>query len=116
MVGAATTNIWRNKMRTVILSALLIACGGSATDTAKGGDTASADGCVGLCTGAGFTGGTETDYGGGLVECVCEGTGGAVTQDACTDYCSDFGVDAANSLLGEDVSPNDKCVCDGTGG
>ena len=102
-------------MLMVMLSALLVACGGSASDSAKGADTAT-DGCVGLCTGAGFDGGTETDYGGGLVECVCEGSGGALTQDACADYCSAFGVDAANSLLGEDVSPNDKCACDGTGG
>jgi hypothetical protein len=102
-------------MQRWIILTLLVACGGAPADSAARDTAVASDGCTSLCSDAGFRDGTETDYGGGLVECVCEGTGAALTQDACTDYCAGFGVDAAHSYLGEDVSPNDKCACDGTG-
>ena len=102
---------------TLLLSFLLACTGGKDDSSAQGGgatDPAATGACAGLCTDAGFSDGTETDYGNRLIECVCEGTGAALTQDACTAYCAPFGVDAAHSYLGEDVSPNDKCACDGT--
>jgi hypothetical protein len=92
-----------------------LGCGDKAGDdsaAAAGGG----EGCPGLCTGAGFSGGTETDYGGGVIECVCAGSGEGIAQDDCTAYCADFGVGADRSFVSGDVSPGDKCVCDGTGG
>lgn len=107
-------------MSILVLSLLtLTACSGGPSDSGTGSaaeETDAANACAGLCTDAGFSGGTETDYGGGLVECVCEGSGGAITQDACSAYCSGYDVDAAHSYLSENAAPNDKCVCDGTSG
>lgn len=95
----------------LLLTLALAACGD------KDGDSAADEGgCAGLCTGAGYTGGTETDYGEGLIECVCDGSGDGIEQDDCSAYCADFSVDAEHSYLSTNAEPNDKCVCDGTGG
>ncbi len=101
---------------------LLAACAGKKDDTAAETDTdlvgtaeLPADGCAGLCQTGGFTGGEEKVYG-ELVECVCEGSGTGLAQADCTAYCADQGVDAEFAYLGQDVSANDKCVCDGTAG
>lgn len=85
--------------------------GGGTTGGTGGGTGGDTDGCNGLCEGAGFESGTETDFGGGLVECQCNGDGDVILQDDCTAYCSDFGVSAEDSLLTVD---GDKCACDGT--
>jgi hypothetical protein len=97
---------------------LLSACsGGTDADSASVTDSgASADGCAGLCTDAGYSNGNEVTYGGELVECTCEGAGAGLAQDACTAYCADFGVDADHSYLSSENGTNDKCVCDGTSG
>lgn len=84
--------------------------GGGGGDGGGGGG----DGCNGLCTGAKFASGKATDFGGGVVECVCEGTGGSVAKSACEAYCAPLGVPAAKAFLSENKTPNDKCVCDGT--
>jgi hypothetical protein len=72
------------------------------------------EGCAGLCTGAGFDDGEETDFGGGVVECVCEGSGDGIAEADCDAYCADFDVGPEDALRSENASPNDKCVCDGT--
>lgn len=73
------------------------------------------EGCSKLCTGNGFTGGKETDFKNGLVECLCSGTAGEVTESACKSYCATFDVSADKSFVTIEKSPkNDKCVCDGT--
>lgn len=55
------------------------------------------------------------DFGNGVVECLCEGTGGEVAKTACESYCSKFGVGAADSFItAERNAKPDKCVCDGT--
>ena len=80
-----------------------------------GGGGGGGNGCGGLCKGAGFTDGTETDFKNGLVECQCTGSGGEVTKAACESYCSKFSVSAADSLLSaEPGAKADKCACDGT--
>jgi hypothetical protein len=79
------------------------------------GGGSSAEGCPGLCQGAGFDDGDEIDFGGGVIECTCEGTGSGITEEACDAYCDPFGIDPANALLSSENSANDKCVCDGTG-
>lgn len=86
--------------------------GGSAAGggDAAGGGNGAAEGCVGLCTSAGFSDGLETDYMNGLVECQCEGTGDALEQEACNEYCADFDVAEDKSYL---TVEGDKCACDG---
>ena len=89
--------------------------GGGAGDGGGGGGGGGGNGCGGLCKGAGFTDGTETDFKNGLVECQCSGTGGEVTKAACESYCSKFGVSAEKSYLSaEPGAKADKCACDGT--
>lgn len=95
-----------------LITLLLFACGDKDDDSAAGVEGA----CPSLCVDAGFSGGTETDYGDNLIECQCDGAGGAVTQAACTDYCDDFGVSSDRAYLTSEYNPDDKCVCDGTGG
>ena len=90
------------------------AAGGEAAGGEAAGGSAPAEGCAGLCTQSGFDDGTEMDFGNGLVECSCDGTGGEIMKADCEAYCADFGVDAADSLLSMTNVPNDKCVCDGT--
>jgi hypothetical protein len=101
-----------------LLLSLALACGTTAdvTDSGDSADSATADGCSGLCVSAGFDDGVETDFGGGVVECQCSGTGGGIAQDACAAYCADFGVAPETSYLSSEFATNDKCVCDGTGG
>ncbi len=102
-------------LKSVLVLGVLLACGDKeADDSAAGG--VGGEGCAGLCAGAGFPSGTETDYGGGVIECVCSGEGEGIAQDDCTAYCADFGVGADRSFVSGDVSPGDKCVCDGSGG
>lgn len=67
--------------------------------------------CSVLCTDSGFTSGDEMDFGSGVVECLCEGSGDSIAKSKCETYCDQFGVSPENSLLN---SENDKCVCDGT--
>lgn len=93
-------------------SLTLAACGDKDSDDS--GPTGAA-GCAGLCTDASYSGGTEEDYG-DVIECVCEGSGDGLSQEACAAYCSDFGISAENSLLSTHLEPDDKCVCDGTAG
>ena len=83
------------------------------SDDDKGGSGAAT--CDALCKDADFTSGTETDFGGGLVECQCAGSGSGIEQSSCTAYCAQFDVGASDSLLSTETNPNDKCVCDGTG-
>lgn len=86
---------------------------GSGTGGGGGGGNGSGGGkCTSLCTDAKFTSGTQTDFGGGLVECVCAGAG--VAKTACETYCVTFTVSADKALLSMDKIANDKCVCDGT--
>jgi hypothetical protein len=84
-----------------------------------GGDSAAAasgGACGSLCAGGGFSGGEEVDYGGGVIECTCAGSGSGLSAEACADYCEPFGVSAEHALLSSEASSNDKCVCDGTQG
>jgi hypothetical protein len=94
---------------------------GSGTGGGTGGGGGGGDGggggggkCTSLCTDAKFTSGTQTDFGGGLVECLCAGAGTGVAKAACETYCVAFKVSADNALLGMDNIANDKCACDGT--
>lgn len=77
----------------------------------QGGD---AEACTNLCVGAGFDSGTEENFGGEVIECLCAGSGTGIAQDDCSDYCSGFDVAPENSFLSTEFSANDKCVCDGT--
>ena len=87
----------------------------SDTGTTPADGSIDVDGCGRLCMAAGFPGGKQTDFGNGLVECQCTGSGGEVTKTACEAYCSPFGVSAAKALLSsEEGQPADKCACDGT--
>ncbi len=70
--------------------------------------------CDNLCKDANFTSGDETDFGGGLVECLCAGSGDGLKKSSCETYCDQFGVSEDDSLLGMDNTANDKCACDGT--
>lgn len=79
-----------------------------------GGGGGEGDGCSMLCTDSGFSSGTETDFGGGLIECQCEGSGVGILQEDCNAYCAEFGVPPEDSLLSTTNVANDKCVCDGT--
>jgi len=88
--------------------------GGGGDGGGGGGGGGGGDGCNGLCTASKFASGKATDFGGGVVECVCEGTGGTVAKTACEAYCAPLGVPAAKSFVSENKAPNDKCVCDGT--
>lgn len=78
----------------------------------KDDDSAAGTGgaCATLCTDAGWDGGLEEHFSGGIVECTCEGAGAALSQQACTDYCDPHGVPAEYAYL----SGDGKCVCDGT--
>ncbi len=97
-------------MRWSFVLVSLLACGGEG----DGSPTDAADGCAALCTDAGWSDGVETDFGGGVVECVCEGSGDELAQEDCAAYCDAFGVAAEHAYLSQASSPNDKCVCDGT--
>jgi len=90
----------------------------TASSTSASGSTSSGGSgtCSGICTGAGFSGGTEEMFAGNIVECTCTGAGNGLDETTCDTYCAPFGVDAMNALLTTENSPNDKCVCDGTGG
>lgn len=88
--------------------------GGGGGGDGGGGGGGGGDGCNGLCTASKFASGKATDFGGGVVECVCEGSGGSVAKPACEAYCAPLGVPAAKSFVSENKAPNDKCVCDGT--
>lgn len=89
---------------------LLAACSDDEASKSSG----SGDACASLCTGAGFSGGAATDFGKGLVECMCTGAGAGVQKSACESYCSTYKVPAAKALLSKTQVDNDKCVCDGT--
>jgi len=98
----------------VLLLPILASCGDK-----DGGDSAAATGggaCGSLCAGGGFSGGEEVDYGGGVIECTCAGSGTGLSAEACADYCEPFGVSAEHALLSSEASADDKCVCDGTQG
>lgn len=97
-----------------LLALTLLACGDKADDTA--GDAGATGTCGALCTGAGFDGGEEVDYGSNLIECTCSGDGDGVDATACATYCEPFGVSAENALLSGEDGFYDKCVCDGTAG
>ena len=88
--------------------------GGGGGGDGGGGGGGGGDGCNGLCTASKFASGKATDFGGGVVECVCEGSGGSVAKPACEAYCAPLGVPAGKSFVSENKAPNDKCVCDGT--
>lgn len=87
---------------------------GSTTSTTASTSTGGADACGAICTNAGFSGGTEMIFGGDVVECTCTGTGNGLDQNTCDTYCASHGIGTA--FLTTENSPNDKCVCDGTGG
>lgn len=95
-----------------VLAFALIGCGDKDDDTA----TASTGTCAALCTGAGFDGGDEVDFGDNLIECTCSGEGDGVDAGSCATYCEAFGVSAENALLSGEDGFYDKCVCDGTAG
>lgn len=89
--------------------------GTSSPDAAVPDQPEATEGCSKLCTGGGFTGGKETDFKNGLVECLCSGTAGEVTESACKSYCATFDVSADKAFVTiEQSAKNDKCVCDGT--
>lgn len=90
--------------------------GGTAgAPTGGAGGTPTGEGCPGLCVAGGFDDGTEMDFGGGVVECLCDGDGTGISEDDCDDYCAEFDVEPAAALVTTEVTANDKCVCDGTG-
>lgn len=93
-----------------LVAVALLAVAGCTAGEGEGEGEASADGCVGLCTDAGYDDGEETDFDNGLIECQCEGSGDAIAQDDCNAYCADVAVEGADPIL----SGTDKCVCDGT--
>ena len=99
----------------VALLIALCACGGS-DDSGGKGAAGGGEGCPGLCTGGGFGGGEEVDFGGGVIECQCSGEGDGLQADDCASYCADFGVAPDRSYITSEFAPNDKCVCDGSGG
>ena len=96
----------------------LVACSSdsasSSSSSSSGSSGASGDACNTLCTGAKFASGKATDFGGGVIECQCEGTGTGVQKTNCETYCAPYKVPAAKALLSSEKTPNDKCVCDGT--
>lgn len=96
-----------------VLASLLFAC---ANDEPIGEqDEQGGGGCKGLCEVSGFSGGEETDFANGLVECQCTGTGGEVLKSSCENYCTTFRVPAEKALLSaEPGALADKCACDGT--
>lgn len=94
----------------LILLVLAAACSNGNTVDDDGGDT----GCGSMCVDAGFSGGDETDFGGGVIECLCPGSGVGIQQEDCNAYCSNFDVAPQNSFVTDENSPADKCVCDGT--
>ena len=94
----------------------LAACAPAASTHGGPSGAGSGDGYAQLCTGAGFDDGTATDFGSGLIECVCAGSGQGIAKADCETYCADYDVTAEHALLSEQNSTNDKCVCDGTSG
>lgn len=86
---------------------------GASGDSPTGGGS-TGEGCEALCKGAGFASGDEMDFGGGVIECVCGGSGSGIAQTDCSAYCADFDVAADRSYLSMQSIANDKCVCDGT--
>lgn len=105
-----------------VFSLALVACapgtdppdGPDAGADAGPDDGANEGACASLCRDAGFDGGEEVDFGGGVVECTCAGAGAGLSQSGCADYCAPLGVNADAALLSTEVVANDKCVCDGT--
>lgn len=107
----------RLKFLTLICMVVIAAgCSDGNTNSDNGNGGNDQGGCEGLCVDSGFTSGNEMDFGGGLIECFCDGTGGAISQEDCSAYCAEFGVSPENSILSQTNVPNDKCVCDGTAG
>ncbi len=107
------------KLTSLVLALLFagfLACSDSKkAGTAGGGTcTTSSCSCDSLCKDANFTDGDEMDFGGGLVECQCSGSGDGLEKSSCETYCDQFDVSAENSLLSSENSADDKCVCDGT--
>lgn len=78
-------------------------------------DAGGGDGCNKLCVDAKFSSGKATQFGMDVLECQCSGTSsvGGITKPACETYCAPK-VAPAKAFLSSEVSPNDKCVCDGT--
>lgn len=97
----------------VSASFLVVAACGSDDDEDDGPGV---DGCEDLCEAGGFADGRVQTFTSNVVECQCTGAGRGVAKAACEGYCSEFSVRPENALLSTEVSPNDKCVCDGTGG
>jgi hypothetical protein len=93
---------------------LFVACGTATTNDSGSTSPTGTEGCEALCLGAGFDGGEERDYA-PVIECVCSGTDGSLSQADCASYCATFGVSAESSFLSMNAVANDKCVCDGTG-
>ncbi len=87
----------------------------TSTNDASGGDASGGDTCNTLCVAAKFASGKATQFGADVLECQCSGTSsvGGITKPACETYCAPK-VAPAKALLSSEVSPNDKCVCDGT--
>jgi hypothetical protein len=92
----------------VVIAISLAGCGDDDDDGGGGGGGA----CGELCSGAGFEGGEEMDYG-EVIECQCSGSADGIEQADCTAYCA--GHDISSALLSsEGDGTNNKCVCDGT--
>jgi hypothetical protein len=109
------------KLTFVLLVGLTLGIWACSSDNNGGGGGGAGDSCTSssctcetLCTDASYDSGTETDFGGGLVECQCEGSGDELEKSSCETYCDQFDVSPADSLLSSETNPNDKCVCDGT--
>ena len=102
------------KMLVVVFLAVFVAACSSDSSSSGADETGGSASCTSLCTDAGFDDGTEEDFGGGLVECTCSGSGDGIEQADCTTYCEEFDVSAEDSLLSTEETANDKCVCDGT--
>jgi|GEM_PF-7082065 len=86
----------------------------SAADASDASPGTTGDSCNGLCTGGGFASGKATDFGGGVIECQCGGSGAGITKSACETYCAAYKVPPAKSFVTTEKATNDKCVCDGT--
>jgi len=64
----------------------LAACAPAASTHGGPSGAGSGDGYAQLCTGAGFDDGTATDFGSGLIECVCAGSGQGIAKAASEMY------------------------------